>query len=106
MEIQEIVKSTIDYIISQAPAWGPSAASIVGIIIAVVSYGGKVKKGVKEVHDAAVDIQEQKTIKELTTEIKGLRRDNSDLKKQISRLIDQLAKVKNYEKTKESSKKD
>ena len=106
MEFQEIVKSTIDYIISQAPTWGPSAASIVGIIIAVVSYGRKVKKGVKEVHDAAVDIQEQKTIKELTTEIKGLRRDNSDLKKQISRLIDQLAKVKNYEKTKESSKKD
>ena len=93
MQVQEI----LNIVSQQAQAWSPALAAVIGVIIAVVSTSRKVKNGLDEVHNVAVDIQEQKTIKDLANEVKALRTEQKKLIKQQSEIIDKITKVKGYE---------
>lgn len=93
MQVQELINIILEY----AQQWAPSVAAVIGVLIATLSTTKKVKTGIDEVHTAALDIQEQKATKELTSEVKALKGEVKKLTKQQSLIIDKLTKVKGYE---------
>lgn len=96
MQVQELINIILGY----AQQWAPSAAAVIGVLIATLSTTKRVKNGIAEVHTAALDIQEQKATKELTLEVKALKGEVKKLTKQQSVIIDKLTKVKGYEEAK------
>jgi septal ring factor EnvC (AmiA/AmiB activator) len=93
MDFNQIMEIASQY----ASQWGPAFAAVAGVLIATLSTTKRVKNTVGEVKTVATEIQEQKTIKELTTEIKALRSEQKKLIKQQSTIIDKITKIKGYE---------
>lgn len=88
------IEAIVAIITQQATIWGPAIAAIAGIVVAVVTGNKKVNKELGEIRTVAQDIQEQKAIKDLTAELKGLRNDNRELKKQNREIIEQLSRIR------------
>lgn len=90
-------QTILDTVIQQATIWAPSITAVIGVIVATVSSSNKVKAGLEDMSSVANEIREQKAIKELTTELKGLRNDNRELKKQNRQILTQLSKIQKEE---------
>lgn len=76
-------------IMEQISLWLPSLSAIIAIVVAIIPTITKIKSALNEV-------RETKDIRELTTTIKLLQKENAEIIKENKILIDKIAHIEGY----------
>ena len=92
MDIQAIT----NVVLEQATIWAPALTAVIGTIVAFVGGSNKVKNELSALHTATEDLQEQKAIKELTGELRAVKNEIKDLRRQKQKVLDKVSHIKNY----------
>ena len=81
----------IQIIVSHVSIWMPSIVAALGVVVAIISALGKVKGAIEE-------FKQDKTVKNLSNDLKKSLEENKELKQELDIVIDDLKKIENYRK--------
>lgn len=83
-------------VVEQATIWAPALTAVIGTIVAFVGGSNKVKTELSALRKTTEDLQEQKAIKELIGELKTVKNELKDLRRQQQNVLDKVSHIKNY----------
>ena len=76
-------------IMEQISLWLPAISAILAVIVGIIPT-------ITKIRSALVEVRETKDIKELTTAIKLLQKENAEIIKENKILIDKIAHIQGY----------
>ena len=91
----------IEIIVEQLSIWAPAIVAVLGIVTTVLTAVNKMKTAVSESQSAIETMKNDKTIKELTSQLQKLASENARLNKSVKLLTDKIVKIEGYSDAKE-----
>ena len=93
------MQEIISIIIEQASIWMPSIVAIAGIVVSVISALSKIGSALTDAKKAVAELKEDKTIKELVSELNAQAQQNKQLQEYVKLLTDKVAQIEGYSDT-------
>lgn len=81
----------LEIIVTHVSIWMPSIVAALGVVMAILTALAKVKGAIEE-------FKQDKTVKNLSNDLKKALEENRELKQELDIVIDELKKIENYRK--------